>query len=193
MNVMYAGIPNPIDVSVPGTSPEKISIKVITNGSFSTEKVKNSKGENFSGNYAVKPVTPGQMVQIQVLSVDNGKTTNHGIKEFRVKPVPKPEARFANRGSGRVPIMEARLQQGLFAIQPDFDFDLAYTVTNFTVIYTDKMGDQKSTSSSSTLTSDQKGILNRLTRGKNLVFTEIKAKGPDGKIVDLNPLVFEIE
>ena len=48
MNVMYMGIPNPIDVSVPGISPDKIKIKVV-NGSFTTEKVKNSKGEYFKG------------------------------------------------------------------------------------------------------------------------------------------------
>ncbi len=194
MNVMYAGIPNPIDVSVPGTSPEKISIKVLNNGAFTTEKVKNSKtGENFSGNYAVKPTNAGQNIQIQVLSVEDGKTINHGIKEFRVKSVPKPEARFANRSSGKLPIAEARIQPGLFAVLPDFDFDLVYNITNFTLVYTDKMGDQKETSTGSALTSDQKGILARVTRGKMINFTEIKAKGPDGKIVDLNALVFEIE
>ena len=40
MNVMYMGIPNPIDVSVPGISPDKIKIRVV-NGSFTTERVKN--------------------------------------------------------------------------------------------------------------------------------------------------------
>jgi len=51
MNVMYYGINNPIDVSVPGVSPDKLKIKVV-NGTFSTEKVKNSKGENFKGAWA---------------------------------------------------------------------------------------------------------------------------------------------
>jgi len=43
MNIMYIGIPNPIDVSVPGISPDKVHIKVV-NGVFSTGKVKNPKG-----------------------------------------------------------------------------------------------------------------------------------------------------
>ncbi len=60
MNVMYLGIGNPIDVSVPGVSPDKISIKVV-NGTFSTEKVKNSKGEPFKGKWAVKPTASGTM------------------------------------------------------------------------------------------------------------------------------------
>ena len=54
MNVMYKGIQNPIDVSVPGVSPEKIRVRVV-NGTVTTQKVKNSKGENFRGNWAVNP------------------------------------------------------------------------------------------------------------------------------------------
>ena len=73
MNVMYMGIPNPIDVSVPGISPDKIKIKVV-NGTFTTEKVKNSKGENFKGSWAVKPNAVGQNVQVIVTADINGKT-----------------------------------------------------------------------------------------------------------------------
>ena len=48
MNVMYLGIPNPIDVSVPGVSPDKIRIRVV-NGSFTTEKVRRTGGRVFPG------------------------------------------------------------------------------------------------------------------------------------------------
>jgi len=72
MNVMYMGIPNPIDVSVPSVSPDKIKIRVV-NGSVSTEKVKNSKGGNFKGAWAVKPNAVGQDVQVIVTAEINGK------------------------------------------------------------------------------------------------------------------------
>jgi len=42
MNVMYMGIPNPLDVSVPGISPDKIRIKVV-NGTFLRKKSKTLK------------------------------------------------------------------------------------------------------------------------------------------------------
>ena len=123
MNVMYYGIPNPIDVSVPGVSPDKIRIKVV-NGSFSTEKVKNSKGENFKGSWAVKPSAVGQNVQVIATADMNGKPMQFAPYEFRVKAVPPPVAIFANKSTGTVPRATAAAQQGVFAVLPDFDFDL---------------------------------------------------------------------
>ena len=76
MNVMYTGIANPIDVSVPGVSPDKIKIRVV-NGTFTTEKVKNSKGENFKGSWAVKPTAVGQNVQVIVTADINGKPVQY--------------------------------------------------------------------------------------------------------------------
>jgi gliding motility-associated protein GldM len=192
MNVMYMGIPNPIDVSVPGVGADKIRISVV-NGTYTTEKVKNSKGENFRGNWAVKPTALGQMVQIQVTSIENGKTINHGVREFRVKPLPKPEARFAGKTTGSVAKNTAIAQAGVFAVLPDFDFDLVYNVTGFTVMYSDRLGDFEKSSTSSTLTADQKDLLSRLTRGKYLTIKDIKAVGPDNKQVDLNPVILKIE
>ena len=72
MNIMYFGIPNPIDVSVPGVNPSDISIKVV-NGTFSTEKVKNPDGVPFKGGWAVSPTAVGQKVQVIVTAKMNGK------------------------------------------------------------------------------------------------------------------------
>ena len=134
MNVMYYGIPNPIDVSVPGVSPNNIKIRVV-NGTISTEKVKNSKGENFRGSWSVRPSAERQNVQVIVSSTDaSGKTMTYAPYEFRVKPVPKPEARFAGKNSGSISRNVAVAQQGVFAVLPDFDFDLQWHVTGFTVL-----------------------------------------------------------
>ena len=61
--------------------------------------------------------------------------------DFRVKSIPNPVAIFANKSTGTVPRATAAAQQGVFAILPDFDFDLQYTVTNFTILYSDKGSD----------------------------------------------------
>jgi len=57
MNVMYAGIPNPLDVSVPGFNPNQISIKVV-NGSETTERIKNINGEDFRVIILLNPLLP---------------------------------------------------------------------------------------------------------------------------------------
>ena len=133
MNVMYMGIPNPIDVSVPGISPDKLKIRVV-NGTFSTEKVKNSKGENFKGAWAVKPNAVGQNVQVIVTADVNGKPVQYAPYDFRVKRIPDPIAIFGGKSTGSISRADALAQQGVFAIMPDFDFELqlyCYRFYNF--------------------------------------------------------------
>ncbi|MBG0858720.1 MAG: gliding motility protein GldM [Bacteroidales bacterium] len=193
MNVMYLGIPNPIDVSVPGIGSDKIRIRVV-NGTFTTGKVKNSKGENFRGNWAVKPSQAGQNVQIYV-TADAGsgaKPAQYGPIDFRVKPLPKPEARFAGVSGGKITKNVALAQKGVFAVMPDFDFDLQYDVVSFSILYSDRLGDFEKASTSGSLTADQRDIINRLTMGKYLTIKDIKAKGPDGRINDLAPIILQI-
>jgi gliding motility-associated protein GldM len=192
MNVMYYGINNPIDVSVPGISPDKLKIKVV-NGSFSTEKVKKSGGDYFKGSWAVKPNAVGQNVQVVVTADINGKPVQYAPYDFRVKSIPLPVAIFANKSTGTVPRATAAAQQGVFAILPDFDFDLQYTITGFTVLYSDKGSDFEESSTNSNLTAKQKDLIGRLTRGKNLIIKDIKALGPDGRPKDLQPVILKID
>ncbi|MBK9392253.1 MAG: gliding motility protein GldM [Bacteroidetes bacterium] len=192
MNVMYAGIANPIDVSVPGVSPDRIKIKV-ANGSFTTERVRNSRGEPFRGNWAVRPTAVGQNVQIIVTADMNGRPLQFAPYEFRVKAIPPPVAIFAQKSTGSVPRATAAAQQGVFAILPDFDFDLQYQVTGFSVLYSERGNDYEESSTNSNLTPKQKELINRLTRGKNLIIKDIKALGPDGKTKELSPIILKID
>jgi gliding motility-associated protein GldM len=192
MNVMYYGINNPIDVSVPGISPDKLKIKVV-NGSFSTERVKRSGGEYFKGSWAVKPNAVGQEVQVVVTADINGKPVQYAPYSFRVKSIPPPIAIFGNKSTGSIPRATAAAQQGVFATLPDFDFDLQYQVTGFTILYSDKGSDFEETSTNSNLTPKQKDLINRLTRGKYLTIKDIKALGPDGKTKELSPILLKID
>jgi gliding motility-associated protein GldM len=192
MNVMYFGIPNPIDVSVPGVSPDKISIKVV-NGTFTTEKVKNSKGEPFKGAWAVKPAALDQRVQVIATANVNGKVVQYPPYEFRVKRIPPPIAVFGGKNQGTITRATAAAQQGVFAQMPDFDFDLQYNITSFTILFSDSRGDFEQKSTSSSLTAQQKDLINRLTRGKYLTIKDITALGPDGKTIDLSPVILKID
>lgn len=191
MNVMYAGIPNPIDVSVPGVSPNNIKITV-SNGRLTNERVKNSRGQVFKGMYAIYPNAANQNVHINVSANINGKMVSYAPYEFRVKPIPRPIAQFAQKSEGTIDKAIAAAQQGVFAVMPDFDFDLSYRVTGFTILYSDKGSDFEEASNSNNLTAAQKGLINRLVRGKNLIIKDIKAVGPDGRTQDLSPVVLKI-
>ena len=192
MNVMYMGIPNPIDVSVPGISPDKIKIKIV-NGSVSTEKVKNSKKEIFKGAWAVKPNAVGQDVQVIVTADINGKPVQYPPYPFRVKSIPNPIAVFGGKSTGSIQRATAAAQKGVFAIQPDFDFDLQYNITGFTILYSDNRGDFEEKSANSNLTVKQQDLIARLTRGKYLTIKDITALGPDGKTKELLPVILKID
>jgi gliding motility-associated protein GldM len=192
MNVLYTGIENPLDVSVPGVGPDKIKLR-ITNGELSSGKVKNPSGQFFRGNYIIKPKTPGQNVEVFVTADMNGKPMTFAPIPFRVKPLPTPIAVFAGKSSGNVTRGSAIAAQGVFATLPDFDFQLVYNVTGFTVLYTDRGEDFELKSTGSAITAKQKELLNRLTRGKNLFIKDITAVGPDGRTKDLPPIILKIE
>jgi gliding motility-associated protein GldM len=192
MNVLYAGIDNPVDVSVPNVSPDKLKVRVV-NAESKVGRMKNSKGEYFRGNWLVKPAQAGQIVQIIVTADINGKPMQMSPYDFRVKPVPTPIAQFAGKSIGSVPRATAAAQQGVFAVMPDFDFDLSYKVTEFKLFYTDRGLDIEEPSTSSMLTAKQKQLLERLTRGKTLIIKDIKALGPDGKTRELQPVLLKID
>jgi gliding motility-associated protein GldM len=193
VNIMYKGILNPIDVSVPGVDPSKITLRVV-NGTVSNQKVKNSKGVTFKGNWSVNPTAVGQNVQVIVSTKDaSGKATNFPPVEFRVKAVPPPIATFGGKNTGTIPKNTAAAQTGVYASLPDFEFDLVYKITSFTVLYTDARGDFEQISNSNALTQQQKDLINRLQRGKNLFIKDIKCLAPDGRTLDLSPIILKID
>jgi hypothetical protein len=75
---------------------------------------------------------------------------------------------------------------------PDADFYIVYNVTGFSVLYVDNTGDHFAESNNWQFTSQQRDLLNRLTRGKTLTITNIKAMGPDKKVHDLPAIFLQI-
>jgi gliding motility-associated protein GldM len=192
MNVLYANIDNPLDISVPGVGSDKVRA-IMKNGTIERGQVKNSKGEFFPGGWKAVPQVVGQNAQVIVTAEINGKQQTFAPYEFRVKAVPKPNAAFATKtGEADVSKAEILLQQAVFANLEGFDFDLRYTVTEFRISTVDKGFDVSQDSKSNRITDAQKALLNSLTRGKKLYIERIKAIGPDKKPQDLSPIIITV-
>ncbi|MBA4321380.1 MAG: hypothetical protein C0408_01045 [Odoribacter sp.] len=194
MNVLYRGIPNPIDISVPGVGADKIRVDM-RNGKIGKGQVKNYKGETFPGTWVAEPSVdpPSPNAQIIVTAEINGKQTPMAPREFRVRDVPSPVASFAGKqGEGVVTKAEILAQEACFAVLKDFDFELRFTVTEFNLSFNDKGFDLNASSTSNRITPDQKGLLSKLTKGKKLYVEKVKAVGPDKKIRDLAPIIITV-
>jgi gliding motility-associated protein GldM len=192
MNVLYLGIDNPIDISVPGVGPDKIKASM-KNGTIGKGQAKNSKGEFFRGNWVAVPAVEGQNAEIIVTAEINGKQQTLAPREFRVRRVPDPVASFANKqGEGAVTKGEIVAQEAVFAVLKDFDFDLRFNVTEFILSFDDKGFNVSEPSTSNRINDKQKAILSRLTRGKKLYVEGVKAVGPDKKVRVLSPIIITV-
>ena len=192
MNVLYANIDNPIDISVPGVGSDKIRA-TMKNGTITRGRTKNSKGEFFPGEWIARPEVVGQTAQIIVSAEISGKIQSFAPMDFRVKAIPKPVAKFANvTGNASLSKDIILAQQAVFADLEGFDFDLKYTVTEFRMTYNEKGFDIYKDSKSNRITPEQRQILNALTRGKKLFIENIKAVGPDNRPQDLSPIIITV-
>jgi gliding motility-associated protein GldM len=171
MNVFYIGVDNPVDVSVAGVPPENVDINM-TNG-----KAKKRRG----GSYIVNPRRPGNSL-VRVYAKIDGKRRSMGQKEFRVKRVPDPVATINGQKGGGISKNVLIAQVGVAAEMENFDFDLKFRVTEFTVSATIGGFLKEATSKNYKLTKEQKSIIQSLSKGQRIYIQDIEAVGPDGSV-----------
>ncbi|MDR0667980.1 MAG: gliding motility protein GldM [Prevotellaceae bacterium] len=171
MNVVYRGVDNPMSISLSGVSLDRLEPRV-TNGTISR------RGNEFF----LRPGS-GRMCDVSVI-LDG--TQNMGTLSFRVKDIPTPTAAVYGIASKTVNKNELAVAEGVVAEMKDFDFDLKYDVTSFTVFVTIDGYANEETSKSKYFTDKQKQIISRVRSGQRVSFTDIKAKGPDGKEIELS-------
>jgi gliding motility-associated protein GldM len=186
MNVLYIGLDNPIDISVPGVGSDAISA-TMTNGT-----IKRGRLEKYRGEWLAKPEVAGREASINVSAVVNGERMRFPPYTFRVQNIPDPVAKFANMSEGTVPKNIALAQPGVFAVLEGFLFDLEYNVTGFKMIVTQRGFDREASSNGARVTVEQRALIDGLNRGQKLYITEIKAVGPDGKQRNLPPIILTI-
>lgn len=184
MNVFYLGLDNPVDISVPGFPPDKVSATVSSGSIFKSK----------DGGWMVKPVqTPSGKMNLNVFVEVDKQKKNMGTKEFRIKPVPDPIPMVAGSRGGDIAKSVLAAQQVVVAELPDFLFDLKFEVVSFNM-YTNKGGFLvEQSSSSNKLTNEQKEILRGATVGQRIVFEKIRVAKPGGQISDIGSISFRVK
>jgi gliding motility-associated protein GldM len=178
MNVMYIGVENPIDVSVSGVAASNVQ------ASFPGCTVSGS-----GGHYIVKPTTaPGTKCLVNVSAkMPDGSSKAMGKMEFRIKRVPDPVGMYIGSKGGNMATATVKAGQGINCVLENFDFDLKFNITSFTMGANIKGNYMEANCSGPAFNSQAKDILSRLGTGAKVFFDNIKAKGPDGTSRTLAP------
>lgn len=188
MNVLYAGINNPISISVPGVGQNAVSA-TMTNGSLTRS------GDHWNAH----PTRVGAECVITVTATLEGRSQTVSTSTFRVRKLPDPTAYIAYKDSkgnenhykGSKPFAKSLLlaANGLDAAIDDDLLNVHYSVVDFETIVFDSMGNaMPEKSAGSRFSERQKTSFRRLSRGKRFYITRIRAKGPDGIVRDLSPM-----
>ncbi|MFT5157612.1 MAG: gliding motility-associated protein GldM, partial [Bacteroidia bacterium] len=89
MNVLYIGVPNPISVGVPGVNPSDVNV------SMSGGSIRRDGKE-----WVATVTTRGEATISASAKVSDGSTRKMGSMVYRVKSLPRPEARWGALASG---------------------------------------------------------------------------------------------
>ena len=184
MNVFYEGVDNPVEISAPGIASENLKINI-----------NNANIKKVGSDWVVEPHkgSSGKNATISVTASIDGKTQQLGSKVFRVKRVPDPVAKVNNQRGG--PIARALLiaQMGIAADMENFEFDLKFKITKFTVSTVINGYNVDLPSNSTFFTDDQKDMFKRTTRGQKVFISDIEAVGPDGRPRSLSSIALVID
>ncbi|TVR71994.1 MAG: gliding motility protein GldM [Marinilabiliales bacterium] len=182
MNVFYTAIDNPVEISVPGLGADQITAS-INNGTL--RRVRGSE-------YVVVPARTGT-AQVSVTATIDGVTRSMGSRNFRVRSVPPPVATVAGQERGVIARGVLLAQTGVLAEMRDFDFDLTYTVTRFTVSTTIGGFLREEPSTSNRITDAQRELIRSASRGSRIFFDGIRAVGPGGEERPLPTISFTLD
>ena len=185
LNIMYRGYDNPFSVSVPGISSSALVVKC-----------KQSTITPENGVWIINPDgNSGDKLDVEVYARINNQEVLMGSHTYRVKNLPRPDAYFEING---VPTEETRIPRAQL-INPKNRIVASYGADGLVQAKFDIVGFQVKLPTGASLAVkgdkfDDKTMaaIKKLKQGNTINLMYIKAKGPDGKEVQLRGLPIEL-
>lgn len=186
MNIIYRGLNNPIQVSAPGFRSDEIDV-TINKGTI--------KEVNNTGLYMVQiSDTISTTATITTSTMVDGKRVVLGSSDFKVKTVPNPTAKIAGQLDGSIYKEKLLAADSITPELPDFEFEgYNFTIESYTFIKNIGGIDYPSSVVGGKFDAEVKKSINNARSGQRLTFENIRAKGPDGKIVRLNSISIKVK
>lgn len=189
MNVLYAGIDNPISISVPGVATSGVTA-TMTNGTLTRS----------GDGWIARPSKVGEDATVTVNADMDGRQMTVASTKFRVRKLPDPTPYIAykdanghtvtykggGRGLSKTLLLSA---PGIEAAIDDELLNIQFKVLSFETVFFDSMGNAiPEVSQGNQFSQRQKDSFRRLSRGKRFYISRVKAVGPDGITRDLAPI-----
>ena len=173
MNVFYRGLPNPVEVSVPGVPGDKIDVRISGNHQLKKES---------DGTFTITPGTDKKANITVSAELPDGSKKTLPAREFRVKRIPDPVPFFVGKTPSDRSISKQALvgADGIGAQMVNFDFDVRVVVKSFSVSVSRDGTLVEKKSNNNRLTADMKQLFNRVSRGNVVYFEDIIVGMPDG-------------
>lgn len=188
MNLLYAGIDNPISISVPGVPMSDVTA-TMTNGSLAR------RGDQ----WVAHPAKVGENAVVTVTAKMDGVPRTVATTTFKVRKLPDPTAFITFQGQngtlerhkGGRPLSRNQIlsSPGIQAAIDDDILNIDFQVLGFETVFFDQMGNAiPELSDGAAFSNRQKDRIKRMGRGKRFYISRIRAKGPDGVERLLNPV-----
>ncbi len=183
MNVLYIGVENPMEVSVPGVGQGDVSASLDGAGTLS---------KNSDGTYTAKVTAIGKC-HVNVNAKIEGKVQSMGNKEFRIKRIPDPVPTLGGKlKGGNTQPGAIKAQSGVVPLLENFDFEARFNVQSFEMVFSSKGEIFKETATGPLFNQKMKSLLDR-AKPKDIIFIdEIKVVGPDNTPRKLGQIAFTI-
>lgn len=181
MNVVYAGLDNPISVTVEGITSDKVTASA-SNGVL--KKVGNGK-------FILTPGMGKEVVITATGTMPDGKAIS-SKQSFRVKVIPRPRGTIRGAMEAKGSANNLKISD-IGAMLEDFDFDVKLRVTEYTIVFPG-MASERVTGGGQ-LPESAKSKVDRLRPGDRVIITNMKVKmdGVNLPIKDATPATFTIQ
>lgn len=185
MNVFYRGLPNPVEISVPGVDSDKLSVSC--SGGHSLKK-EGSEG------WVMRPGKSKEAVISVTAEMPDGSRKKIGDKEFRVKRIPDPVPKFAGKrpNDSSVNANEMKIATGVRAEMENFDFDVNVKVKSFNMVFIRGGQVIEKSSSNNRVTEEMKANMAKVKRGQKVYIENIMVTMPDGTTRQLANLALKV-
>ncbi|MDR2533266.1 MAG: gliding motility protein GldM [Tannerellaceae bacterium] len=192
MNVLYAGIDNPIEIAMSGIPSGNISASSSDAGVRLTPQ-----GSLWVALPSAGSV--GKEVEVVVSArMADGSSQRVSGRKFRIKmlPDPMPYLEYKDAGGnvrsfrgGTITKRDLMQADGILAAIDDGILSIRFSVLRFELTYPDSFGNMlRETVEGSNFSERQKNYIRNLPRGKQFWINNVTAKGPDGIERKISPI-----